>query len=149
VGLRQLSRYFTLTLQTGMLMKKIVSVLFAILAVVFFCNNTIAKNIDADKPLTMMQPLKAGASIAECAAYPTCITISNLSSNEIYIDVPSLFFSRVLYPTYMQPIIANDYSSKQVILRDWLGYTFYNAYVPNHYDLVVYDNFGKAAVKSK
>lgn len=130
-------------------MKKIFSILLAVMTSVFFCNAVFAKNLDNNQPLTTMQPLKAGASTAECAAYPTCITITNLSSFEIYIDVPSLFFSSVLYPSYMQPLRSNDYSAKQVILRDWLGYTFYNAYLPNHYDLVVYDSHGKLAAKAK
>lgn len=129
-------------------MKKIFSILLAVTASLFFCNAALAKNIDSTKPL-MMQQLPAGASTAECAAYPTCITITNLSSRAITIEVPSLSFFRTLNPSYMQPLISYDYNYKEVILYDWTGYAFYDAILPNHYDLVVYDYAGKLAAKAK
>lgn len=129
-------------------MKKIFSILLAVVASVFFCNAAIARNVDTSKPLTMQQ-LPAGASTTECAAYPTCITITNQSSNAINIYVPSLDFSRTLYPMYMQPIISYDYAYKRVVLYDWTGYAFFDAYVPNHYDLVVTDFAGKLTAKVK
>lgn len=128
-------------------MKKIVSILLAVMASVFFCN-AFAKNLDTQKPLNLTQ-LPAGSSTADCWTYPTCITITNKSSYAITISVPYLSFTRPLNPNYMQPIISYDYYSKEVILYDWTGYPFYDAVVPNHYDLVVYDRAGKLTAEGK
>lgn len=130
-------------------MKKIFSILLAVMASVFFCNVALAKNIDSLKPLTTMAQLPAGATSAVCDAYPTCITVTNYSSYTITISVPALSFTRGLNPGYMQPIQSYDYNSKQVILYDYTGRPFYNAILPNHYDLAVYDRAGKLVAQAK
>jgi hypothetical protein len=127
-------------------MKKIFSILLAVMASVFVCNAAFAKKVDTIKPESMVQ-VPAGSSTAVCDAYPTCINITNKSSYTIRIDVPSLAFRAPLNQQMMQPLYANDYNARQVILTDWNSVAFYNAIVPNHQNLIVYDRLGKLAVK--
>ncbi len=124
-------------------MKKIFSIVLAVMASVFFCNAALAKNVDTIK-LSAMTQLPVGSSTEACydpygRPYPTCITIFNFSSYPITIFVPVLDFNRGLNSGWQQSIIANDSASKQVILYDWRGAPFFNAYVPSWYNLEVRD----------
>jgi hypothetical protein len=125
-------------------MKKI---LLAVMASAFVCNAAFAKNVDTIKPESMVQ-VPAGSSTAVCDAYPTCLNITNKSSYTIRIEVPALAFRAPLNQQFMQPLYSNDYNSKQVILTDWNGVAFYNAIVPNHWNMTVYDRAGKLFVKA-
>ena len=125
-------------------MKKIISMLFAVIGAVVFSSSTFANNAPE---VSISQPVPLGSTTAICDNMPTCLNIYNESSFPIGIQVPALNFSRTLYPYYMQPVQSYDYNSKRVILSDWLGYIFFDAYVPNHYDIYVYDFNGKASVK--
>lgn len=126
-------------------MQKFIYVLLAIMGAALFSSTTFAKNNDAQ--VAMPQPLPVGNATAICDNMPTCLNIYNYSSFPIGIQVPILNFSRTLYPDYMQAVQALDYNYKRVILSDWLGLIFYDAYLPPHYDLYVYDYNGKMTVK--
>lgn len=125
-------------------MKKYIYILFAVVGILV-SGFTFAKN--ADVPSVTSQQLPAGASTASCDFYPTCITVTNYSSDYITVSVPVLGFSTLLYPMYVQAIQSLDNNSKLVRLYDWLGIMFYEAVLPNHYDLYVYDLNGKKTVK--
>jgi hypothetical protein len=125
-------------------MKKI---LLAAIASALVCNAAFAKTAETIKPESMVQ-VPAGSSTAVCDAYPTCLNITNKSSYTIRIEVPALAFRAPLNQQFMQPLYSNDYNSKQVILTDWNGVAFYNAIVPNHWNLTVYDRAGKLFVKA-
>lgn len=127
-------------------MKKIMCVVLALISSLFYISAFAANTTDNKKPVTVQLP--AGTSTADCSLYPTCITVTNYSSSAIDIYVPVLGFSSHLYPWYTQSIASNDYNYKQVILYDWTGYPFFNAIVPNHYDIIVEDFAGKAKVTS-
>jgi len=129
-------------------MKRKIGIICAILSLTFLMNSAFALNLNANKPLNL-KPLAAGASTAECDAYPTCITITNLSSTFIDIWVPALTFHSTLDPWYMQPIMSYDFDAKRVVLYDWTGDRFFDAYVPNHYELIVSDYMGKLQAKAK
>src|SRR5438874_1049795 len=118
-------------------MKKIMYVVLALMSSLFFTSSFATNNIDTKKPITVQLP--AGTSTADCISYPTCNTVTNYSAAAIDIYVPALAFSTRLYPWYMQSIASYDYNYKQVILYDWTGYPFFNAVVPNHYDIIVED----------
>lgn len=122
-------------------MKKIIYMLFAVMTLAF--GSSAFANVSE---ASISQPVPIG-SAAVCDFMPTCLNIYNESSFPIGIRVPALSFVTTLYPYYMQPVQASDYNSKRVILSDWLGYIFYDAYVPNHFDIYVYDFNGKASVK--
>ncbi len=135
-------------------MKKLFSILLAGLASVCFSTAVLAKNVDAS-PATKLAAVPASASYNPCDPYymyPTCISVSNLSSYPIYITVSDLGTYMMRVDSGMaQPLVSSyyDYPRVNVALYNMYQQYITTRSVPNRGNLPVIDGLAKGTVQVK
>lgn len=113
-------------------MKKIFTTLFVAAASAFLCNVATAK------PMLMKQ-VPAASAASPCAPYgnyPTCISVTNLSSYTANVYLPGLALGVYVNPGYAQPIVSNlYYSGLDVMVTNFYGNQVF--YVSNRGDFLI------------
>lgn len=125
-------------------MKKMVNVALALCSVFFFTQ--VQAKVSTAKIYAYQTPVLNQAAFSN-ANYPTDIVVTNLSCCDAVIYMPSLRYSVVLAPQYVQHLTSYDYDAKRILIWGFNGTKLLDVYAHNHDVLTIYNRSGKTLVE--